>query len=338
MAGAAGQGWALTLALGLLGCAEVHGGGDPVGDDDDQAGDDDHAGDDDQAGDDDSVGPVEICDRYTTWGYFHLTVDDSSPAETWIGGMVEDGPEPWILDELQREGDCTLYGWEHPPFCEPACDADEYCGFGDVCREMPLVLSVGTVDVTGTTPPVTLEAIDNGVYIGGQDFANLYQPGDVVTLSASGGDRIGPFELSTPGVEPLGVYCDAVDLSQNDALTCTWMPSAVSGSRFRLVVTKSDQHGALPAELICDVGDSVGSLTVPASLIDAIWDMDVFDQLNPVSASVQRYTAAVTETELGCVELRSQTQSGPVELTFSEATASTGPGTPPRSTGSPATW
>jgi len=275
--------------------------------------------DDDAAGDDDDTyEPVDGCDRYTTWGYFHLTVDDDNPPETWIGGMVEDGPEPWILDEIRSEGDCTLYAWDHRPICEPECIQPEYCGYGDQCHPMPAVISVGTVDVSGTSPAVTLQEIDNGVYIGGEDFPDLYTPGDTLTVTATGGSSIGPFQLTVPGVAPLDPHCEELTMSPGQDLVCTWTPGTVADARFRFTLYKSDQHGALPAELVCITDDDAGTLTVPTSLVDAIWAMDVFDGLNPVSGNVQRYTEQVIQTERGCIEMRSQTQTGPVYLTFEE--------------------
>jgi len=302
----------LLLAL-ALGCPA----GTTAGDDDDAA-DDDTADDDTADDDDDTTAPVEACDRYTTWGYFHLTVDDDNPPETWVGGMVEDGPEPWILDELDREGDCVLYGWDHPPHCEPECDEDEYCGFGDECRTMPAVISVGAVAVTGTDPPLTLDEIDNGVYIGGADFPDLYTPGDLLTVAPSGSSDFDSFELTTLGVAPLGTICEELTMTAHEDIVCDWSPGEVSGARFRFTIYKSDQHGALPAELVCDVDDALGTVVVPASLIQAIWAMDVFDELNPVSATTRRYTQDLVMTDRGCVELRSQTTWGSVYLTFVE--------------------
>ena len=232
--------------------------------------------------------------------------------------MVEDGPEPWILDEIRSEGDCTLYAWDHMPICEPECIQPEYCGFGDECRPMPAVISVGDVVVTGTSPAVTLQEIDNGVYIGGDDFPDLYQPGDLLTVTASGGPAVGPFQLSVPGVDPLDAYCDELTMGPAQDLVCTWTPGSVPDARFRFTLYKSDQHGALPAELVCTADDATGTLTVPAALVDAIWAMDVFDGLNPVSGSVRRYTEQVIQTERGCIEMRSQTQTGSVVLTFEE--------------------
>ena len=305
--------FALAVLSAMVACSEEHGGPAAGMDDDDAtaAGDDDTTGqppggDDDDGGpdDDDSAGPSPPCDRYDTFGSFTL----SRPPDLDHGftGVFREGPDPLLLDELLTEGDCAFYDFDPFPFCDPPCVPPDVCGFGGECRPYPGALDIGTVSVAGTTPPIEVD-LHAGLYYASTTHApDLYQPGDALTLSATGGSGVEPFEISALGVPSLVPAQTLVTLVRHGDVELSWQPEPVpAGARVR-VWMYIHHHALYQAYLQCEVDDSDGTLTIPASIVDALLDASWGGEPNDIEgARMMRLSRSVERTPLGCVEFAS---------------------------------
>ena len=87
----------------------------------------------------------------------------------------------------------------------------------------------------------------------------VWQPGNVLTLSATGGASIGAFTVSAPALVPPSPSVPA-HLGPGDAVL-TWQPDPNADT---LSIIVNDGHGA---EVYCRVPDAHASLTIDASLL-----------------------------------------------------------------------
>ncbi len=285
---------------------------DDPADDDDTTGDDDDAGDDDvddddSAGDDDTT-PPPPCDRYNTLGSF--TVSRPPDLEAWLRGNVYSGPDPMLLDEIVAEGDCAFFDFEAPPHCDPPCTSPEVCGFGDECRPYPSVLDVGTLTLTGTTPPLQAELGGTVYCVSTSGYPDLYQAGDALTLGATGGSGMDAFQLTVHGVAPLTPSTQSLTMTQHEDMVLTWDPEPVPADARIRVFMSIHHHALFQAYLQCEVDDSAGSLTIPASIVDAFLDASWGGEPMEVEgARMLRLSRAEAWAGLGCVEFASVSQA-----------------------------
>lgn len=276
---------------------------DDSADDDDTTGDDD-SGDDDATGDDDTTGNDQNCDRYNTLGRF--TLAHPPDLESWLRGQYLDAPDPMTPDELLLDGDCSFFDFDPMPSCDPPCEYPEMCGFGSECHPLPATVDVGTVSVNGTIPPLEAD-ISCGCYsadTGG--YPDLYQPGDPITLSASGSENVGPFDLTVEGVAPLTPSMQSLTMELHQDMVITWDPAPVPADSRIFVRFNAHHHAGYWTYVECEVEDSAGSLVVPASVVDALLEAAYASGWFDVEDSYMlRLTRSVEETDLGCVEFAS---------------------------------
>lgn len=185
------------------------------------------------------------------------------------GGQYDDRPYPSIAEPSVVAGDCGFFAPESY-FCDPGCTDGTICTAGEVCKPIPLAVSVGTLHVGGTDPELDLEPTEWNTYYTDDSYAGLYQPGDQVTVSGGGGDTdVEAFEITARGVPELTVPFESLTATEHQDMTVPWDQAADAPDGSRVVLhMDSDHHGA-PGYIECWAADD-GEVTVAADLIDAI--------------------------------------------------------------------
>jgi len=245
------------------------------------------------------------CDRYQLRGAFSV---NSSASSGGASGNFADNPAPYALDELRRDGACAFFGLAAPRNCMPACESPLQCGFEDTCRPWPVSLSVGTVTISGTTPTLTMDP-QWGSYYTTQSYPHLYQPGDLITLTASGSSDVDGFTASTRGVAPLVLPIASFSMYRNQPLTISWTPSAPADDSVMLVHLDIDHHAALAAYAECQVADAAGSVTLSAAIVNDLFVAGASGIGTYVeNATMTRLTRSVVQTSRGCARFSSESQ------------------------------
>ncbi|HKU38990.1 MAG TPA: hypothetical protein VJR89_12605, partial [Polyangiales bacterium] len=214
------------------------------------------------------------------YGYFNVTLnpaleETNSPPNTTLVGKLYDGPYPpakSFAQKMEANG-CKLYTPEQF-FCQPAC-SNAVCTADDKCTPYPAAQTVGTVSVTGLGPAA----------FSMEPKANNYQPpagtnlpfppcaaGSQVKLDAAGG-QYPAFALSAGCIEPLEL-AGPVKLMKGQPLTLSWNKGAANDAVNINVLLDISQHGTSKGNITCDVKDT-GTLTIPATLVDALLDLGV---------------------------------------------------------------
>ena len=261
--------------------------------------DDDSVPGDDVTGDDDTTDAPEDCDDANTLGHFSLFSNGTSGGFT---GIFWEAPLPWSPEPLIEAGDCTLYGTEAPPLCDPPCESPDVCVADDVCEPWPGFVSAGTLTISGTTPSFHVEAGESNYYswyASEVDPAALFAPGAPITLRAAGSPVVEAFELMASGVElwPEGVLELAMESGQ--PLDVTWEPAGPPSSAGVWLQLGSDHHALMGVSVTCEAPDAQGHLTVSAEIIDEL----ITGAVTEHHAHMQRRTVAVEPHVPGCVEL-----------------------------------
>jgi hypothetical protein len=274
---------AVLVAAGVAGC------------DGDTEVDDDVADDDSAFEGCGNVEPVD-CNRYDTLGMFQVRVTDEGLD---IEGAYASNADPNTPYRLVEEGDCAFFQLDPPPFCDPPCQAPLVCGYGDACRPELNRLDVGRVTVTGSPVPAALSA--QGVYYGEAPFV---EPGTRIVLDAEGGSGVSPFHLCAAVPEQIVASPSYLDLVPGQDAQVAWEPAGEVDDAhiyLRLVLNYHAGYGFIE----CTADDASGSLTIPASVVDAFITSNLtgfnnwFDE-----AWIARRDVDTVETSLGCAELR----------------------------------
>ena len=127
--------------------------------------------------------------------------------------------------------------------------------------------NAGTIALVDTTSgrPIGTYGYVGGVYTVPSAYgynALVWQPGDMLTVSATGGSSIGAFTVSAPALVPPSPVVPS-RLGRSDAVV-TWQPDPNADT---LSITIEDGRGA---EVYCRVPDAHGSLTIDASVLAAL--------------------------------------------------------------------
>ncbi len=241
----------------------------------------------------------EACDLYTTTGSFGVELTTTYAA---FSGDLMSGPSPFTSDELAVDGDCTLFGWERPPVCDPPCEGEEICGFGDECRAWPWNLDAGTVWLKGTSPELEVEPSEWGSYDYTGAWSSPYDPGDVLTLQVEGSEHVEAFELSLAGSPALELDRFELTMHAGRPLEIPWeIPEGPSGMRMRVRLSV-DHHATTPAYARCDAPATQGSVTVPTAIVDALIEAGATGIGTYVeTATLTLASEAWAETSAGCV-------------------------------------
>jgi len=245
-------------------------------------------------------GPQPGCALATAPAHFDITSRDDYGG---FSGSYRDYPWPQVLMEHVRVGDCAFYAPE-PSFCDPPC-TDSVCVVGGVCAPWPTNLAAGTLTVTGTTPSLQVDQQAGGSYYTPVSYPNLYQPGDLITLSGPGAGEVAPFELSARGVPVLQVSWERAEAVEHEDMVITWdLASSPTGTKV-IVHMDSDHHGT--AAYVECIADDTGSVTVDKEVLDPLIEagrtgIGTFIE----NAYMTRFNGTVVDTASGCVGFRSE--------------------------------
>jgi hypothetical protein len=245
--------------LGVVLLATACGGGD----DDGGGAGPDGGGASDASGDAPDGGGAGACTFQEAVAIFTVS---SSPEFGNAGGSIADVPFPHGVEEKMREGECAFYG---ASFCDPACEGNTLCSDGE-CSPFPTNKNAGTVTIGGTDPPLELDPQPGDGYYTTENYPDLYQPGDVLTLAGGGDGTDAPaFEATALGVPVLELPTTMFTATEHEDMVVEWDTAADSPDSAAVVLhMDSDHHGA-PGYIECWAADD-GDVTVAADLIDAI--------------------------------------------------------------------
>ncbi len=148
-------------------------------------------------------------------------------------------------------------------------------------------LDAGTIAITGTTEPITLEqtAKQNGVvYRPTSDVPNpVYADGATITVASSGGADIPAFTATVTAPTAVVGFEPPTSVSRT-GYTATWSPNA--GAGMMLVLVAGSRHSHDRAGIVCHVDDT-GTFTLP---------LPVFAFIPPSADRVSVTVARVAET------------------------------------------
>ena len=220
--------------------------------------------------------------------------------------LAPDGLTIWQR-EVMNDGTCRLLAYQ-PASCDEFCDG--ICVEHNVCAPWPTYVSAGTLTFSGLKEEVALSfGASYGYSSTDQQLGDLFDPGDPVTLVASGGE-VPAFELAASGTTPVvseSIVDDKLALANGSDATFRWTP-ADAGARVRLTINANNQgHGApYAAILVCDAADADGSLVIPRAMIEAFpatqaWEFCAGSDCPP--SSVLRYGRDTVTRDGGQIEL-----------------------------------
>ena len=260
---------------------------------------------DDTGGGDDDTGSDTGCDRYNTLGGFSVDVNRNGGT---FSGVYLDGPDPGILDPVFEDGVCVLYRYV-PRECDPPCDPPLTCAFDETCRPWPSYVSVGTVSVTGTDPPLQVAPTEYNVYYTQEVYEGLFGPGDHLTVSASGSADVEPFEVTVAGVPLLEPYEQTVTMVEGEPLEITWEVADGPDDAVVRVHLDNDHHG-ISAYLECEAPSSAGHIVVSEAAVQEMIDVGASGIGTYVeNAYLIRYTSHVQQHDPGCLAVYSSSSS-----------------------------
>lgn len=248
-------------------------------------------------GGDSLIGMIRLSQRYHA-GTYYLDAN----------ATLSNDPILHYLSEVQFEivqsaGDCQLRS-RTAGFCEPPCDASQYCAAADECLPLPQHTSAGELSFTGVAQVVSLlpEQFRYSDYVS-TDTAALIEPGAVVTVRAAG-DVLPAFVVAATGVENLEFDWEREYIALDDQdLQLTWTPGT-RGDVIELIFTPWLHFVAVDLHIRCVTTDS-GALTIPWQLLQHI----PYDYLcggmacSPIS-SFTRYSEAEAQLPQGRVKFR----------------------------------
>lgn len=224
---------------------------------------------------------------------------------TSVQGAITNGVRPIdVLDVQMSAAGCELLR-PKTLFCNPGCTGSTTCDDSGMCVPLPENQSVGTVTVTGLAAAVEMTA---RAPVNFYNFTgNIPHPGFVagaeIGLTATG-DAIGGFSLATKGVGALQATTATVALERDRAALVEWATNPSDPAvRVELELNIAN-HGGTPGKVDCTVDDT-GRFEVPAALVTALLDSG-FSGFP--SLTVARAGVSSTDTDLGCVELRVESQ------------------------------
>jgi hypothetical protein len=226
-----------------------------------------------------------------------------------FSGAYRTAPPVMTLEEKLREGNCAFYAPE-PSFCDPACEPDEVCTVGGVCRFWPGVIPIGHLTVTGTTPTLELDPQPGFSYYTMESYPNLFRPGDEITLTASGADDIGAFSVSTIGAPQLSGDWQDLTAVRDEAFTITWNTQPTSPPGTEVTVHMDSDHHGIQAYVECIADDADGSVTVTPAVVNMLIEAGETGIGTYIeNAYITRLSTGTTETSNGCVAFASESHS-----------------------------
>ena len=210
--------------------------------------------------------------------FIELVESGSAGSPEWMAfasagnaGYREEGG----LIEVLRSGDCVLYDPKLAGFCDPPCEAPQFCTLDDVCGEHEVQIDAGKITVAGSkvgveVVPETTRGSPYFYYTGYFDpdpvNGDIFDAG-VELVATSDGDEYAPFSVSTHGVAQMATDLPCPDGATGDTdLLVSWAADS-RGDTVRFMM-RSGNHGGHFSQLICDTADT-GELVVDKALIAA---------------------------------------------------------------------
>ena len=191
------------------------------------------------------------------------------PMGNQASGAYMSGTSPQTIATLAEAGGCRFVG-PRPALCDPPCAGEDLCDVEGRCVRYPDVIPAGTMTITGTTPPLTLEPeADGNSYRTPTSYPQLYRPGDVLTLALAGAAGVAPLHAEVIGVPSIALPTDQLTAIEHQDLVIAWTPVAQPADAEVVVHLDNDHHG-IAAYLECRAPASAGSLTVPAAILDRL--------------------------------------------------------------------
>lgn len=184
-----------------------------------------------------------------------------------VSGAYRDHPEPRTEATLAEAGGCR-YVAPRPALCDPACTGNDVCDVDGHCLGYPTSLAAGTLTITGTTPPITIDPRDNW-YSAPKSYPSLYRAGDELTFALTGAGPVPPLSATVRGVPALALPTDQLTATEHQPLRIAWTAITTPAGAEVLIHLDNDHHG-LRAYVECTAPASAGELTVPASILDPL--------------------------------------------------------------------
>ncbi|MBN2492993.1 MAG: hypothetical protein JXR96_00275 [Deltaproteobacteria bacterium] len=185
---------------------------------------------------------------------------------------------------LLVRGTCSLYeeqAQDEPYRCMPQCDFEiqdcvEQSGAFS-CQALPASLNAGPLSVQGLTVGVELEPDAYDRYSIDALPDELFERGELISASASGGQLPEPISLQVRGVANLELLDEQVELSKGKTVSVSWVP-ADPGSRIRVCLESTYHYPCIPrAAIVCEAPDEDGRVEIDSELVDGLMErLDVF--------------------------------------------------------------
>jgi hypothetical protein len=218
--------------------------------------------------------------------------------------LIQDRPELPTPITLAQDGECTVYGRPAPAFCEPAC-VDSLCTAPDVCTPWGANASAGTITVTGLKQALVFQHGMYGYEPQPPPAGDLFDGGDVITVSAPGEVTPG-FSVNVTGVATLTAPFQNVELVDGVDHEFTWT-AASGGARILLALIVGWHGGPYEAMLLCETDDD-GALSVPGALIAQLPRQTTGLEQHP--SWLMRFSRATVSTPAGPIEIVAGSQVG----------------------------
>jgi hypothetical protein len=242
------------------------------------------------------------CDDGDRVGQMRLTPEPGQTERfgSQIGGWFADVRAPEFVAPVDEAGGCR-YLAVSPALCNPTCEYGEVCDVHGACVPFPTTLDAGTVRVTTPVRTVTLEPQAGNGYYAQMPYPGLYAPGDPLSLDVEGSAGFAPVQLETIGLPAISLPATMLTATEHQDFVIAWDPvTGIAGAEVR--VELHNDHHAGPEYIECTADASLGSLTVPSSILDQL----ILAGENGIgtyieSAFIEQRRRAYATTAQGCV-------------------------------------
>jgi hypothetical protein len=187
----------------------------------------------------------------------------------YVDGAVSDRPPIDFQVEAERSGLCRLLTYT-PSSCDPGCGPLEVC-LESTCVPYPERLGAGALTLTteGTPTEIQPDALHGYLYeLDGQVTGEI-------SVSAAG-DEVPGFEITSCAVlppQPIGDWSNQLtERADGEDVLLEWSNPDPAARLYLRMTTGVATHGGIAhAEIECE-GPDTGSLTLPGSFLDTLYE------------------------------------------------------------------
>lgn len=203
----------------------------------------------------------------------------------------------------QTVGDCCYF----PPSPLPGTQLP---GSGSAVADQKAGV-ITLVDATSRVQIGTFNYVTDGYYPDMEFTATVWQPGDILTVRATG-DQVSAFTVSAPAlIPPVGQIPSSINLNQDFQIT--WQPDPNADI---MNISISGQPGEVNSgEVNCTLPDANGSVTVATSLLAAAFQPGDASTVS-LGVSLGRAAQRDTQTSTGTVEFATRAYSASVQVSL----------------------